>query len=117
MNNFTGKRVLVVDDEPLITMMLEDILGDLGYIVVGPALDVGEAELLAREAEIDAAILDVHLGMETCHSIARLLQERHIPFVVASGDDDASAVPGSAGTLTKPFLPATVKAALASLIA
>ena len=117
MNSLVGKRILVVDDEPLIAMLLEDILGDLGCVVVGPALEVGEAEALAREAALDAAILDVHLGKETCHSIAELLRERQIPFVVASGDEEASAVPGSSGPLSKPFVLAAVETALTLLFA
>jgi len=117
MSGFAGKRILVVDDEPLIAMMLEDILDDLGCAVVGPALGADEAEALAREAAIDAAILDLNLGDRTSHSIAALLRERGIPFVVASGDGEAAAVPGADGALNKPFWPATVEAALTRLIA
>lgn len=117
MSRFAGKRILVVDDEPLIAMMLEDILDDLGCAVIGPALDVGEAEALAREAAIDAAILDVNLGDGTSHSVAELLCERHIPFVVASGDGEANTVPGAGGALNKPFWPVMVEAALIELMA
>ncbi|WP_423605246.1 response regulator [Sphingomonas sp. MS122] len=117
MSGSAGKRILIVDDEPLIAMMLEDILGDLGYAVVGPALEVGEAEALAREAAIDAAILDVNLGNRTSHSVAELLRERQIPFVVASGDGKATIMPGAGGALAKPFWPAMVRAALSNLIA
>ncbi|UIJ44190.1 response regulator [Sphingomonas cannabina] len=117
MSGFAGKRILVVDDEPFIAMMLEDILGDLGCAVIGPALDLGEAEALARGAAIDAAILDVNLGNRTSHSIADLLRERQIPFVVASGSAEAATVPGASGTLNKPFWPAAVEAALSELIA
>lgn len=116
MSGFAGKRILVVDDEPLIAMMLEDILVDMGCAVVGPALEVGEAEALAREATIDAAILDFNLGNRTSRSVAELLLERQIPFVVASGDGEAAIVPGAGGALNKPFWPATVKAALSGLI-
>jgi PAS domain S-box-containing protein len=112
VSNFEGKRILVLEDEPLIAMMLEDILVELGCHVVGPASDIAGAEALAREAAIDAAILDVNVGDRTSHPVAELLKARSIPFLVASGYDDADALPGAGGTLSKPFRPANVMLAL-----
>jgi DNA-binding response OmpR family regulator len=118
MTGLVDKRVLVVEDEPLIAMLLEDMLDDLGCAVVGPALNVPDAEALAREGAIDLAILDVNLGNRTSHSVAALLQARGIPFVIASGNDqEADTMPGAGGALNKPFGPAAVAAALQRLIA
>lgn len=117
MSNFEGKRILVLEDEPLIAMLLEDILGDLGCIVVGPALDLPAAELLACQERIDAAILDFHVGDRTSLPVAELLQARKIPFVVASGYDDAGVLPGAFGTLNKPFRCENVETALQQLFA
>ncbi|MBO9621651.1 MAG: response regulator [Sphingomonas sp.] len=116
MSDFCGKRVLVLEDEPLIAMLLEDILVDLDCVVVGPVLDVGSAEALARDMTLDAAILDVNIGNRTSHSVAAILRERCVPFVVASGYDDADLVPGAGGALNKPYRPENVKAALARIL-
>lgn len=116
MNDFRGKRVLVIEDEPLIAMILEDFLGDLGCNVIGPAHRVSEAEALARYEQIDAAIIDIHLGDQTSHSVAELLVERGVPFLVASGSDEDGILPGAAGKLGKPFNEAMVKSALERVV-
>lgn len=116
MSDLEGKRILILEDEPLIAMVLEDILDELGCLVVGPASDIAEAETLARDAPVDAAILDVHVGDRTSHSVAELLQARSIPFLVASGFGDADALPGAGGTLSKPFRPVNVMLALDLLL-
>ena len=56
-----GKRILVVEDEALIAVMVEDMLADLGSLVVGPAATIEAALELARREAIDAAILDVNV--------------------------------------------------------
>ncbi|WP_286773641.1 MULTISPECIES: response regulator [unclassified Sphingomonas] len=117
MSDLDGKRILIVDDEPLIAMLLEDILADLRCVIVGPAFDIPEAERLARSEAIDAAILDLNVEGRTSHSVAALLQARRIPFVLASGYDDGSLLPGAGGTLNKPFRPHHVRAALEDCLA
>ena len=116
MSDLEGKRILVLDDEPLIVMLLEDILADLGCAVVGPALDVAEAERLARTSAIDAAILDVNVHDRTSRSVAELLKARGIPFVIATGYDGDGVMPGANGTLHKPYGQNEVKAALLGLL-
>jgi DNA-binding response OmpR family regulator len=116
MSSLEGKRILVLEDEPLIAMLLEDMLEEFGCVTVGPALDIAPAEALARDEPIDAAILDIHIGGRTSHSVAALLHERHIPFVIASGDG-ADPMPGSKGMLGKPYRAESVKAQLQELFA
>jgi DNA-binding response OmpR family regulator len=77
-------RVLVVDDEPLIAMMAEDWLSEIGHETVGPANDLETAMALAN-SEIDAAIVDVTLGRDSGYEIAKLLTARDIPFAFATG--------------------------------
>ena len=115
MSVFAGKRILILEDEPLVAMVLEDVLEDLGCVVVGPAFNLREAEVLVCEAPIDGAILDVNLGDCTSDPVAALLQTRGVRFVVASGYDDADPLPGACATLRKPYRPADVKTALAEL--
>jgi CheY-like chemotaxis protein len=78
-------RILVVDDEPLISMLVEDWLVELGCEVVGPAHSVNEGLDLA-EQPLDGAILDVNLAGENCYSVASALQARGVPFAFATGD-------------------------------
>jgi CheY-like chemotaxis protein len=100
-----ARRILVVEDEVLISMLLEDMLTDLGYEVAATASRVEEALALARTAEIDAAILDVNLNGEDVFPVADVLAGRSIPFVFATGYGER-ALPAAykeRPTLQKPF--------------
>ena len=112
-----GKRILVVEDEALITMLFEDILGDLDCEVVGPAMTVRQAMELAREAEIDAAVLDVNLNGEPSFPVAEVLKGRGVPLVFSSGYGSTGLPPGwqDAPTLPKPFTSDEVAVALMRL--
>jgi len=105
LDNPQGQRVLVVEDEVMIAMLIEDMLAELGHEVVGPAMRLDEAVRLAKEAEIDMAILDVNLGGTVSFPVADVLRERGIPFIFATGygskgiaDEYRSTI-----TLAKPF--------------
>jgi CheY-like chemotaxis protein len=80
-----GKRVLVVEDEMMIRMLLEGMLEDLGYTIAGQAGTVEEAVVLAKQAEFDVALLDVNLNGEPITPVVDILIERSLPFVFASG--------------------------------
>lgn len=84
-----GKRVLLVEDEPLIAMMLEDFLDVLDHAHAGTADSVAAALPLIEEGGVDCAILDVNLrGGEKSWPIADALAARDIPFVFATGGGD-----------------------------
>jgi DNA-binding response OmpR family regulator len=78
-------RVLIVEDEMLVAMNIEDMLLDLGHEVAGIASRLAPGLALARDAEIDAAVLDVNLAGEPSFPIADLLEERGVPFIFATG--------------------------------
>ena len=78
-------RVLVVEDEILVAMLLEDMLADLGFEVLGPAMRLDAALKMALDESFDLAVLDVNLANEQSFPVAQLLQERGIPFVFATG--------------------------------
>jgi CheY-like chemotaxis protein len=80
-----GRRILVVEDEFLIRMLLEDMLSDLGYELAGVAGRVDEAAELARTVDVDLAILDVNLDGHDVYPVADILIERGVPFVFVSG--------------------------------
>jgi len=81
-----GRRILVVEDEAMIGMLIEDILKDAGSEVVGPMPRLKPAmEAAANEARIDAAVLDINLAGETVAPVADRLMERGVPFVFLTG--------------------------------
>ncbi|MBC7831604.1 MAG: response regulator [Hyphomicrobium sp.] len=85
-NVLTGKRVLVLEDEPLIAMVLVDILEEAGCTVIGPAHDADQAAKLIAESAIDVAVLDVNLGSgHTSAPIADALRGSNTPFIFATG--------------------------------
>ena len=84
-SELTGLRVLVVEDEAAISLLLEDMLIDFGFEVIGPAARLAAAlDTLARE-KIDLAILDVNVAGEPIYPVAEALAERSIPFVFSTG--------------------------------
>ena len=80
-----SRSILIVEDEPLIAMMLEDFLDSLGYQVCGTCDSVGEALAQAERGGFDLAILDVNLKGENVWPVAEKLREKGVPFVIASG--------------------------------
>ena len=113
----TGKRILVVEDEMLVSMLLEDMLADFGCSVVGPAPSIAEAMPLATGADIDAAVLDLNLGGQPIFPVADALKARGVPFVFASGYGNAGLSEAHRGApmLQKPFRQADLEKALKEL--
>jgi two-component SAPR family response regulator len=81
----TGLRVLVVEDENLVALLLEDLLAELGHIVIGPVARLKKALDLIQGEEIDLAILDVNINGEETYPIADLLAARDMPFFFSTG--------------------------------
>jgi CheY-like chemotaxis protein len=101
----TGKRVLVVEDELMIRMLLEGMLTDLGHTVAAEAGSIDEAVTLAKQGEFDIAILDVNLNGKPITPVVEILIARGVPFVFASGYGQRG-VPEpyrASPTLQKPF--------------
>jgi two-component sensor histidine kinase/CheY-like chemotaxis protein len=81
----TGNRILLVEDEILVAMMMRDILTELGFTVVGPFSRLSEAMVAAVHEDIDAGIIDINLGGEFVYPVADVLAARKIPFVFVTG--------------------------------
>jgi two-component sensor histidine kinase len=79
------QQVLVVEDEALVGMLTSELVGQMGYSVVGPCVDLKEAIRVSRHSHIDGAILDVNLGGELVFPLARLLADRSVPLVFLTG--------------------------------
>jgi CheY-like chemotaxis protein len=78
-------RVLLVEDELLIAMMMEDLLEDLGLIIGGVASTVEGALTFLRRAAFDAAVIDFKLADGNCFAVIAELKLRKIPFVLVTG--------------------------------
>jgi CheY-like chemotaxis protein len=83
--NTSRARILVVEDEVMISMMIEDMLDDLGYAIAGLAARVADAMRLAEQDGISAALLDVNLAGERVYPVADKLLARGIPIVFLTG--------------------------------
>ena len=102
----SGRSVLIVEDEPLIAMMLEDFLLSLGHEVAGICESVSEALDRIDRGGFDVAIVDVHLkGGEHVWPVADRLAERNIPFALSTGGHVDGPPPAHANVpiLAKPF--------------
>jgi two-component sensor histidine kinase len=86
-------RVLVVEDEALVAMMIQEFLVEFGYQVVGPITTASEAMAKARDTHFEAAVLDINLGDGAAYPIADMLAGRGVPFVFITGYDAESVEP------------------------
>ena len=111
-------RVLVVEDEPLIALMVQDWLTELGCETVGPANTVQDALTLIDGQAQDAAILDVSLGKQDCYPVADALRTRGVPIALATGHslDGPAAGYAEALSLSKPYDFEAAKGTLAKLL-
>jgi two-component sensor histidine kinase/DNA-binding response OmpR family regulator len=82
-----GRRVLLVEDEALVAMMIQECLTECGHSVVGPINRAAEALSAARDGDFDAAILDINLGDGMAYPVAEILSARGVPFVFLTGYD------------------------------
>jgi CheY-like chemotaxis protein len=100
-----GKRALVVEDEAMVSMLLEDMLADIGCVVAGSASRLAQALVLAGSLDIDFAILDLNLNGELSHAVADALQGRGVPFIFSTGYGPKALPPRfrDAPTIGKPF--------------
>lgn len=83
-----GRRILIVEDSPVVAPFTADLLQELGADVVGPAPNLASARLLIDEQPIDVALLDIHIRGERVFPLCERLHEKGIPFVLTSGYAD-----------------------------
>jgi DNA-binding NtrC family response regulator len=104
MGWLTGKRILVVEDEALIAVMVEDMLIEMGGEVVGPAATVDDALEMARGETLDAAVLDVNVRGRRIDPVAEALMARGVPVLFATGYGEVRLASGAAVTvIDKPY--------------
>jgi CheY-like chemotaxis protein len=100
-----GVKVIVVEDEAIVAMLLEQMLEDLGCTVTGTASQLASAVTLVNDSDADVAILDMNLSGHRVDPVARILVEKAMPFIFASGygEDGLSAEWRGRPVLPKPF--------------
>jgi CheY-like chemotaxis protein len=111
-------KVLVVEDEMMIAMLIEDMLDAFGCKLVGPATSVPRAlELIAKE-KVDVAVLDLNLDGKD-YAIADALRQKNVPFIFATGYGSTGMRPEYANrpVLQKPFQANNLEIALAEALA
>ena len=114
----TKRRVLVVEDEMLIGMLLEDMLSDLGHSVAAIVPRLKDALAAVDRESYDLAILDVHLHGESAFPVAEALIAKGVPFVFATGYGERGLPEAYRGrpVLQKPFAKGDLERVLKILI-
>jgi len=115
----TPARILVVEDEYLIRMLLEDMLADLGHTVAAAVGTIAEAKEAATKGDFDCAMLDVNLDGQQIFPVADILMQRGLPFVFVTGYGEASLPETYRGrpSLQKPFHAEKLEQTLNGLLA
>src|SRR6185503_9803563 len=80
-----ARRILLIEDSPVVAPFTADLLSELGCAVVGPAPNMAAARELIDGEEFDAAILDVHIRGERVFPLCEALEAKSVPFVLTSG--------------------------------
>ena len=112
------RRILIVEDESLVAMLLETILEDMGCTPVGPASSIDEGLRLAASEQLDGALLDVNVAGRQIFPVAEALRERGVPFVFSTGYGEGGLPDEWRGqrTIQKPFTESAVHEALMAAI-
>jgi CheY-like chemotaxis protein len=110
-----GRRILVVEDEALVAMLLETMLEDMGFVPVGPVDDIDTAlEVLRNDNRLDGALLDVNVAGREVFPVAAALKAKGVPFVFSTGYGEGGLPDDWRGhpTIQKPFTEDAVREAL-----
>jgi CheY-like chemotaxis protein len=115
----TNCKVLVVEDEMMIAMLIEDMLEEFGCRLVGPATSVPHALELIGKEQVEVAVLDVNLDGQDTYAIADALQQKSVPFIFATGYGSTGLRKeyGNRPVLQKPFQTKALETALAQALA
>ncbi len=86
--DLAGKRILIVEDSPVVGPFTADLLQELGCTAIGPAPNLAVGRQLIESEKIDAALVDVHIRGERVFPLCEVLAARNVPFVLTSGYAD-----------------------------
>jgi CheY-like chemotaxis protein len=119
MRELSNRKVLVVEDEMMIAMLIEDMLDEFGCKLVGPATNVPRALELIGKEQVEVAVLDLNLDGKDTYAIADALRQKNVPFIFATGYGSTGMRPeyGDRPVLQKPFQAKDLETALAEALA
>ncbi|WP_142847104.1 response regulator [Telmatospirillum sp. J64-1] len=111
-------RIMIVEDEAIVAMLLLDTLEEEGYSVLGPFASVAQASASLGKETPEAAVLDVNLGDEKVYPVADLLAQRNIPFMFITGYGLSGIDPAyrHVPVVQKPYAPDQVLALIRTLL-
>jgi CheY-like chemotaxis protein len=114
----SNRKVLVVEDEMMIAMLIEDMLDEFGCKLVGPATSVPRALDLIGKEQVEIAVLDLNLDGQDTYAIADALQQKNVPFIFATGYGSTGLRQeyGNRPVLQKPFQAKDLENALAEAL-
>jgi len=113
----SGRRILIVEDSPVLAPFTADVLSELGCEVVGPAPNMAVAREMVEAGGFDGALMDIHIRGERVFSLCELLAAKDVPFVLTSGYADWTMPEkwDDRPRLQKPYTIEQVEEALSSL--
>jgi CheY-like chemotaxis protein len=85
LTRLLAQRVLILEDEGTVALMLEDLLEELGFVVAASLARLAPAWRALESVQFDFAVLDINVAGETSYDFARAIGERGIPFVFSTG--------------------------------
>lgn len=111
-----GTRILLVEDEALLLLEMQDLLEDLGCLVVGTAARLPEATALASTADFDVALLDMNIQGQRIDPVARIVKDRGLAIIFVTGYGSRTLPPGvAAPVIDKPCSQEKLRVLLAAL--
>ena len=117
-DDLRGRRILVVEDSPVVADACGEMLRDMGCTIVGPATNMAAALQLAEEEVLDAALVDLNIRGGKAYPVLKILERREVPFLLASGYADWS-MPEEwqdRPRLAKPYSPNLLRESLLKLL-
>jgi CheY-like chemotaxis protein len=102
-DSLAGRRILLVEDEAIVSMILEDMLVELGCEIVGPASRLDQALDMLDSESFEAVVLDLNLNGVPTYPVADALAERGVPFLFSTGYNNLKNVYKNLPTLHKPY--------------
>ena len=85
-----GRRILIVEDSPVVATACENMLRDMDCVPVGPATNMAAALQLAADEQLDGAVVDINIRGDKAFPVLKILADRAVPFLLASGYADWS---------------------------
>jgi response regulator of citrate/malate metabolism len=80
-----SRRILIIEDSPVVGPFTVDVVEELGFTVVGPAPNLASARQLIEEETFDAALVDIHIRGERAYNLCEALSAKGVPFILTSG--------------------------------